>query len=242
VKKMTKNTRIALIVVGLVLYAAGGWFLLVSKQGAKATELKAQIAETETRIIAARAASRRVVKIEPVKVADLFRLSKAMPDTTDMPGVLLELNRIARDSGITFESITPQVTGAGAGYTAVPIDVVFEGNFYDLADFLYRTRTLVGVRDGALDARGRLFNVQTLAFSESTEQFPQIRAALRVEAYVFGTDAAAAGAAAAPPTTAPPAPPEGGATDTTTTDPVTPPPAAETPPSGEGATAMGATP
>jgi Tfp pilus assembly protein PilO len=240
VKKMTKNTQIALIVVGLVLYAAGGWFLLVSKQGAKAAELKTELAATETKIIEARAASRRVVKVEPVKVADLFRLSKAMPDTTDMPGVLLELNRIARDSGITFESITPQAAGAGAGYTAVPIDVVFEGNFYDLADFLYRTRTLVGVRDGALDARGRLFNVQSVEFSEATEQFPQIRAALRVEAYVFGTEAAAAAGAAAPPTTAPPTA-EGDAT-TTTTDPVTPPPTAEAPPSAEGATAMGATP
>lgn len=238
--KMTKNTKIVGIVVGLLVYAALGHFLLVSKQGAKAADLQTQLAETEAQITQARAASRRVVKIEPVKVADLFRLSKAMPDTTDMPGVLLELNRIARDSGISFESITPQVSGPGAGYTVVPIDLVFEGNFYDLADFLYRTRTLVGVRDGELDARGRLFNVQTLAFAEATELFPQIRAALRVEAYVFGTDTAAPGAAApAAPAPVPPTTPPDAAT-TAPTDTTAPP--AVTPPAAEGATAMGATP
>ena len=121
-----------------------------------------------------------------------------------------------------------------AGFQIVPIDLVFQGDFYDLADFLYRTRTLVGVRDGELDARGRLFNVERIEFSEGADRFPNIRASVRLEAYVYGTGAPATATppvATAPATTAPAT-----TTPTTTTPAPTEPPAAP-----EGATAMGAT-
>lgn len=236
--KLTKNTRVVLLVVGLVVYALLGYMMLVKRQAAKATKIEAQTVQVEAQIAEARIASRRVVKVEPVKIADLFRMSKAMPDTNDMPGVLLELNRVARDSGIEFTSITPVETAPAEGFSTLPIDLDFEGNFYDLTDFLYRTRTLVSVRDTALDARGRLFNVQTLDFTEGKDHFPQIHAHLRIEAYVYGAGAASAGAAP-PATTPPPADPAAPVTPPATTGETVPPP---TPPSGESATAMGATP
>ena len=89
-----------------------------------------------------------------------------------MPGVLLELNRIARETGIRFESITPQDAADAGGYLAPPIDLVFDGNFYELSDFLYRLRTLVSVHGGQLEATGRLFTVRTLSFVESERELP----------------------------------------------------------------------
>ena len=231
-KKTSTNAKIALIVLGLVVYAAAGFFLLVGRQSAKASELKEQVAQVETKITETRLANQRAAaapKEEPVKIADLFRLTKAMPDQTDMSGMLIELNRIARETGIEFASIVPGGAMPDAGFQIVPIDLVFQGDFYDLADFLYRTRTLVGVRDGALDARGRLFNVDRIEFSEGEDRFPSIRASLRLEAYVYGTGAPATGL---------PAVPTDAATGTTpaVTTPIEPPAAPE------GATAMGATP
>lgn len=233
-KKMTANTKIALIVLGLLVYAAGGYFMLIGKQSSKAAEVKEQVAQVEAKITEVRIASRRAAaapEVEEVRVADLFRLSKAMPDQADMPGVLLELNKVARDTGIEFESIVPGAALPETGFQIVPIDLVFQGDFYDLADFLYRTRTLVVVQDGALHARGRLFNVEKIEFGEGEDHFPSIRASLRLEAYVYGTGVPATGMpitpAATDPTTTPPA---------TTTTPIEPPAAPE------GATAMGATP
>ena len=234
-KKMSKNAQIAVAVVVLLVYAAGGYFLLVKPQGAKSAELQEQVLGVESQITQARLAIRAAESappVEKVRIADLFRLAKAMPDQTDMPGVLLELNRVARETGIVFESIAPGAAVPVAGFQAVPIDLVFEGNFYDLADFLFRTRTLVGVRDGELDARGRLFNVDKIDFSEATSLFPNIRASVRLETYVYGS----AVAATPPPVAAPTAPADGAATTTPTTTPEAPAP----PP--EGATAMGATP
>lgn len=229
-KKMSKNAQLGLVIFGLAVYAALGHFMLVGRQSDKVGDLQTQVAAVEAQITETRAANARAaaaIPTEPVRVADLFRLSKAMPDQTDMPGVLLELNRVARETGIEFDSIVPGGAMPDAGFQIVPIDLVFEGNFYDLTDFLYRTRTLVGVHEGELDARGRLFNVDTIDFAEGKERFPQIRAALRLEAYVFGTGQ--------PATTTPPAVSPEATTPATPND-------APAPPVAEGAAAMGATP
>ena len=69
--------------------------------------------------------------------------------------------------------------------------MIFDGNFYELSDFLFRLRTLVGVRHGELDATGRLFSVETIDFAESPDGFPELGATLTLEAYVYGTDSPA---------------------------------------------------
>src|SRR5207253_9424267 len=76
-----------------------------------------------------------------------------------------------------------------SGYEAIPITVEFQGNFYELSDFLYRLRNLVDVRHGALDASGRLFAVDTISFAQAPPPpgFPEISASLVIDAFVFGT-------------------------------------------------------
>jgi hypothetical protein len=106
----------------------------------------------------------------------------------------------------------------------LPISVTFQGNFYNLADFLYRLRSLVSVHAGRLDATGRLFSVDTLTFNESTLKFPQIQATLSIDAFVYG-----AGTPVALPAT-----PTTTTTATTTTSTTTT--TTETAPSGASAT------
>lgn len=202
--------QIALAVVLALAVAAGGYFLLVAPQRAKAKQLEADIALAQQQLEDHRLATLRAGSVEKIEVADLFRLSKAMPDRADMSGVLLELNRIAADTGITFESISPQTAVPISGYQAVPIQLTFKGNFYNLSDFLYRLRTLVQVNDGRLAATGRLFAIDTLDFAESPEGFPQIAATLVVDAFVYGTGVPAT------------ATPTGTTTLTTTTTPTPP--------------------
>jgi hypothetical protein len=203
--------QIALAVAGALIVAAAGWFLLVSPQRAQSSELDGRIATAEQRLEDHRLATLRAGSVQKIEVADLFRLSKAMPDRADMSGVLLELNRIAADTGITFESISPQTAVPISGYQAVPIQLTFKGNFYNLSDFLYRLRTLVHVDEGRLAATGRLFAIDTLDLSESQEGFPRIVATLVVDAFVYGTGV---------PATATPEP----TSTTTTTTPVPPVP------------------
>ncbi len=220
-RNLSQPVVIVLIVVGFLFAAAGGYFMLIRPQHAEAADLDRQISDTNSAIDAARTLTLEAKKGAQIRVADLYRLTKAMPDQVDMAGVLLELNQVAEDSGITFEQITPSATATPvSGYLAIPITVEFQGNFYDLSDFLYRLRNLVDVRHGTLDATGRLFAIDEVDFAEAPPPpgFPQIRAHLVIDAFVYGTGTA--------PTVAPPSGTTGatGATGTTGTTPPTTPP------------------
>jgi hypothetical protein len=208
-RKLSPRALYGVVGAGLLVYALFGWFVLVGPKRAAATSLKQEATTAETRLATARAVLAAAGKddVEPIAVADIFRLSTAMPSVPDMPGILLELSRIAQETGIEFNSITPGVSEVVGAYQRVPISVGFDGNFYELSDFLFRLRTLVAVRRSELQATGRLYSVGGLDFSESPDGFPDIIATLTINAYVYGGDAPAT-------TGAPPV--EGGAPGETT--------------------------
>ena len=189
---VSQPVLIVLIVVGFLVAGLGGYFVLIRPQHAKAASLDKQISDTNQAIDSARTLTLQAKKGAKIRVADIFRLTKAMPDQTDMPDILLQLNQVAEDSGITFDEITPATTAVVlSGYVAIPITVEFQGNFYELSDFLYRLRNLVDVRHGGLDASGRLFAVDSIDFAEAPPPpgFPEIRAHILLDAFVYGTGA-----------------------------------------------------
>jgi len=223
-KKLPQSAQIAITVAALLVVAALGYFVLVRPQKGTAASLSKQIAAEQKQVDDARALLLKAKDAQKVRVADLFRLTKAMPDQPDEAGILLELNNVAHESGISFDSISPQGSTPLSGYQVVPISVVFNGNFFQLNDFLLRLRNLVDVRRGALEADGRLFTVDNINFNEGEKKFPQIQASLTIDAYIYGTGAtvsappqAAAGSTGAPGSTTTP----GSTTPTTTTSPTT---------------------
>jgi type IV pilus assembly protein PilO len=227
-KPIPQPALIAAAVGGVLLVGFVLWFLVVHPQGGKLSNLKKESADVQEKIDVYHqqvAAARSAPKIE---VADVYRLAKAMPSKTDMPDLVLELSQLARDTGIRFDSISPQPLAPIGSYSVLPISVTFQGNFYDLADFLYRLRSLVTVHAGRLDATGRLFAVDTLSFSEGELKFPQIQATLVIDAFVYASAPAPAPVAAPPATT----PTTTSATTTTTTTTTT----SETPSSSASAT------
>jgi hypothetical protein len=206
--KVKLNTRTLGVIAGvcILLYAGAGYFLVVSPKKGEAIRLDEAIAAANVKLVAARAAAAAAQNdTQPIAVADIFRLATAMPSSPDMPGILLELSRIAEETGIRFKSISPQSAVPVGAYQSVPIDVTFDGSFYALSDFLFRLRTLVSVRRGELHAAGRLFSVEAVDFSEAEAGFPVLAAVLKLQAYVYGTDASATLAPAPGDTSAPPA-------------------------------------
>lgn len=199
-------------VIGLVIVivAAVAFMLVIRPKRAEAGRLDEQIAEMQMKVAAAQLAVRQdQQQVSTIKVADLFEVSKAMPDTDDMPGIILDLNSVAEATGIRFLSIQPSAATPKTGYSAIEIGLTFEGNYFDLTDFLFRLRNLVTVRDGRLSSSGRLFTLDTLSMKEGKDGFPDINAGLTVSAYVYGTTDAAA-PTLTPPATAtetPPPPP-----------------------------------
>jgi hypothetical protein len=222
-RKLSPRALYVLVAAGLIVYTFGFWFMLVAPKRALATELQTDVAAAELAVSSARVAATAPPDAQPIAVADIFRLAKAMPAVPDMPGILLELARIAHETGIEFQSITPQASTIEGDYQIVPIALIFDGNFYELSDLLFRLRTLVGVRHGELEATGRLFSVETIDFAESTNGFPDLTANLTLNAYVYGT----ASPASSLPAAAEPAPAAAGGGEPT------PAPAGEATPAAE---------
>ena len=182
-------------VIGLVIVivAAVAFMLVIRPKRAEAGRLDEQIAEMQMKVAAAQLAARQdQQQVSTIKVADLFEVSKAMPDTDDMPGIILDLNSVAEATGIKFLSIQPSAPTPKAGYSAIQINLTFEGNYFDLTDFLFRLRNLVTVREGELDASGRLYTLDLLQFAEAEAGFPSISATLTVSAYTYGAPLPAA--------------------------------------------------
>ena len=210
---LTREMQIALICGGLLIVALAGYFTLVSSKRSEAKKLRAETAKVQAQIDRTR--STAYAKALPaVKSAAVFRLAQAMPDDVEMPNVMLELNQLAEDSGITFDEITPQTPIADTSFDVQPITVVFTGNYYSLADFLLRVRSLVRIHGGKLITKGRMFSVSGVTFSEADRKFPYISANLTIDSFVLSNG------------TATPAVPVAGATTGTSTTQTTTTPAA----------------
>ena len=230
------DLRIQFAAVAFLLLLVGysGYSMVVAPQGVQAAKLQKQADAVQFDIYKRQAEIKKGLHPPTIETADLFRLARAMPDRTDMPGIILTLSDLARSAGIKFDLIEPVNGGAApsGSYETDRIHLLFNGDFYGLSDFLYRLRSLVAVHDGKLDASGRLFNVDTVTFNVLSDSFPKISAELFVNAYVYGSTAPPA--PAAPTTTNP--------DGTTSTSPTTTTPASSTDTPPAGATAAGATP
>jgi Tfp pilus assembly protein PilO len=216
-RKLPRGTTVALIVGGDLLLLVLGWFLLVSPQRSTAQSIARAAQATEVQVEQAKSSSSQrptAPAVQPkqpeIRTAYLYKLSKAMPMTQDMPNLLLELNQVVRSAGVELSAISPSPPDPASGNTSITLSV--SGDFYSLTDLLYRLRSLVAVRDGALDVSGRLFTVKSVGLTPSGAG-RTINASIALNTYTFGAAAAAASVATPPAVTT-----ETSTGETTTTD------------------------
>jgi len=199
--KLSRPAAIGLILGGDLLLLVLGWVLLVSPQRTNAASIAKATQAAEAQIVEAQRAIHTAPPKPPkqpaIRTAGLYQLAKAMPGTTDMPDLLLELDQVARASGVVVGTITPQPPAppVDVPYSTVTITLNVIGNFYSLTDLLYRLNSLVSVRDGELDSSGRLFSVNQISLSK-TGQGNLLNAVIAVNAYIYGAADASAAAAA----------------------------------------------
>lgn len=198
-----KKAVIALGAVGGVALLAAAWFLVVTPQKSKAVDLDRQVAAAQSEL-----AQRKVDLAVPsarltVKAGDTYRLAKALPDATNMAGMILDLNRLAARHDLAFTSIAPGAPLAATGFIAQPVGVEVQGRFTSVSAFLGELRRLVRVRQGRLDARGRIYSTTDINLTEAETKFPNVKAAVTIESYTFFAPTAA-GTPATPPTSSTP--------------------------------------
>ena len=211
---------------GLVVLLLG-WFGLVQPQSHKAASLAKQTAAVQQEIASnlAQIAAQKNVSAVPtapkIRVADVYKLAKAMPSNVDMPDILLELDQVARDAGVQLQSISPSQAAADG---KINLSLTVQGDFFTVTDLLYRLRNFVSVRNGALEASGRLFDVDNVSLSPSGGR--KLSASITLHTYQYTS---------APPVAAAPTATTSTDTSSTSTDTTTAPVTPASGPSAAGA-------
>ena len=79
-----------------------------------------------------------------------------VPQSTQVPSLLVQIQDLADQSGIDFLSVSPGEPTEADGFQIIPLSLSFTGTYFDLSDFAYRVEQLVA-------APGRLLTVKSIS-------------------------------------------------------------------------------
>jgi hypothetical protein len=155
-------TVIGLLASALLIVVLGAFFLVLP-QRAEVTKIhvKTQNAQTEVASIQASRAGG-----SPANASQIYALSRAMPESQDLPGIVLALSRVASTTSLKLDSVRPSTPlTLSDGSSALPISVQVEGSFAGLTKFLRILRTQVALNGQTVRAASRLFIADTVSVS-----------------------------------------------------------------------------
>lgn len=176
----------ALAAVTLVV-AGAGWFLVISPEHSKASSLSQQIQAEQTKIASAIRDARHATTAKE-QSAQLKALEAALPSELAMPQIVDQLDGLAREAGVSLDTVTPGVPVIGLGYYAEPITVGVSGHYFGVRRFLHLVRTRVSLNKAKLHVTGRLYDVSGVQLQQ-TEPAPTVSATLNMEAFYFSPTA-----------------------------------------------------
>jgi Tfp pilus assembly protein PilO len=245
---MSVNDRTLLLVIPVIAALLAFWFLAISPKRDEAKKLEEQITTLEASVQEQEAASQaglQARKSFPNAYHRMVVMGKAVPVGDETASLLVQVNRIAGDAGISFRSIkaseggdaaaaaappapAPATEGAAAllpigatvgsaGLPTLPYELIFRGTFFQIADFMAGIDRLVDPRRNTIAANGRLVTVDGFTLTaDDTLPYPVLKATMQATTYVTPADQGlTAGATPAGPSPAPAATPAAATTATT---------------------------
>ncbi|KAF0209151.1 MAG: type 4a pilus biogenesis protein PilO [Actinomycetota bacterium] len=144
------SARNQMIIAGLLIVAvaAAAVFLGILPLFDSAAQMDTEIADLDSQIMSEQAlVDRRLsVKAQAAQTdVDLIHLANRVPESPDLPTLIVNLQDAANSSGLVFVQIAPQVPtpvvgalGAPAGYTSIPVSMRLEGEWSDLIEYVRR--------------------------------------------------------------------------------------------------------
>lgn len=177
---MSRRNVYILAALGLVVVAAAYYFLLLSPLRTNIKDTEALIT-TEQQTLAVNKAKldqMQQTRGEAAKnQATLMELSKMLPENTELPSLLLQIQDFATESGIDFLTISPEPPAPSGSVEIVSLQLSITGNFFDINDFLYRAEQMVA-------GPGRLLAVKKVEFIEDpNEKFPHLKSSVTLYAF-----------------------------------------------------------
>ncbi len=206
-KKLGAGGVLAATIAGVLLIAAVGWFMLVSPERSKSSDLDAKNATASAQLASLQHV---LASTSNAKSAAALRAAeRALPDNPQMSQILRQLSSYVTQSQAELDTITPStIVAAAAGGEAVPISVTVKGKYFALQHLMKLLRTSADVNDKKVTGNGRLYSVDGIQFgaagttggtASGTSQSGSgaVTATISLNAFIYATPPAAAPAATA---------------------------------------------
>ncbi len=142
-----RNVLLLGLLVILIL-VVGYYFLLLrpllstlDERAQERDDKQAQLAGLQQQVAELEAVRRNAPELE----RQILEYSKRIPEEPEIPTLVVQIEEIARASGVTQLSIvpgTPRSPPGGGNYSVMPITMAFEGTYEELQDFTRRTHNL----------------------------------------------------------------------------------------------------
>ena len=196
--QVTPRTLALLLAALVCLLGLGGWFGLVASQRNSATSLDSQVADAQVNLGALKTAS-TPAKTGTTKAkahaaakhkagahaSQLQQLKAAFPTEVGMPSILLQVQRLASQSGVSLESFAPSMPVPQSGYDSIAIDVTVAGRYKEIQRFVHALRMSAASVHGRVHATGRLFSVETVGITAAADGLPALTATIMLDAFVY---------------------------------------------------------
>jgi type IV pilus assembly protein PilO len=189
---MKRRTVYILAGIALVAVVLVAWFLLISPVRTKIADTTAQVQAQQKNLATAKA---KLAKMEETKQqaeqnqGRLIELYKMVPAQDEIPSLLLQIEDLAIESGISALGMTPGKASGSGSFQIVSVQLQFTGTYFDVNDFVYRLEQLVA-------QPGRLLAVKdvTLGLTATSKAgaSPQLTVNMNVQAFKTVPAAAAA--------------------------------------------------
>jgi type IV pilus assembly protein PilO len=139
-----KSRNLAVGGVVAVLVIALWWMFLFSPTRNEISKVHSEVEEAERETLGLQAQLAQVsdkARNEATK-AELTTLHAAVPASPELANFLRQANKIAADSGVTWQSVTPGSPSAATGGTTVTLGIQVQGGYAQVMDYLQRLQTL----------------------------------------------------------------------------------------------------
>ena len=155
---MSRKMRMLLSGLALVAVVAMAWFFVISPLRADTATVNQSIADETTKLQAAQAKLASAEKTRAQGMANqavLLELAKMVPQDSQVPSLLVQIQNLADQSGVVFLSLTPGAPIDSDDFQIIPLQLEFAGSYFDLSDFAYRVEQFVA-------GPGRLLTVKSV--------------------------------------------------------------------------------
>jgi Tfp pilus assembly protein PilO len=188
--KITPMQKTIALAVAFVVVAAIAVVLVVLPQFTTLSDLETQKATAQQQLQSAQALLARLEDAKSRSAAteaQLLKIGTEMPDSPQLPSLIVELQDIANDAGVSVTSFAPgqPAVAAGGQYTEISMTTAVTAQWDDLLDYLHR-----------LDDSTRLVRVTNVTIAPATsstettasDEEPDLSVSLTMKAYVIGNN------------------------------------------------------